>query len=101
MSDVKIAGHALKCDWPGCGHESEDEETFAFHDRDEAIRWWAYTPYEGYKPQWCTDTDGFWLHDPETGKDYCSKHWRYDKQWKPKPGMPVRRVPGPAPKDPS
>ena len=96
MSDVKEEGHALKCDWPGCSHESEDEEHYAFSDRDGALSWWAYTPTEGYKEQWCTATEGLWLHDPQTGKDYCPKHWHEDRQWHPKPGIPVHRVPGPA-----
>ena len=96
MSDVKLEGHALKCDWPGCNHESEDEETWAFPDRYEALRWWSYTPNEHYKEQWCTATEGFWLHDPQTGYDYCPKHWHEDPKWKPKPGIPVHRVPGPS-----
>lgn len=96
MSDVKLEGHALKCDWPGCSHESQDEETWAFPDRYDALRWWSYTPNEHYKEQWCTNTEGFWLHDPQTGNDYCPKHWHKDPKWKPKPGIPVHRVPGPA-----
>ena len=85
MSDRLLTYHRLACDWPDCKETAQDDEYDGNATYEEAVRQWAYLPDE--PENWCLDKD--WMHDPATGKDYCSDHWHWSGR---------RRVPGPDPR---
>lgn len=84
MSDRIIPMHTLACDWTGCEETAADDLADSCGTYKEAIERWAYLPQE-LVSEWKNDD---WLHDPDTGRDYCPKHWHWDK-------TDSTRVPGP------
>lgn len=89
MSDRVLTYHRLACDWPDCKETTQNDLYDGNATYEEAVRQWAYLPDEEYDDF----SDKEFLHDPSTGRDYCSDHWHYDwhgEKW-------PHRVPGPDP----
>lgn len=67
MSDLTVEMHTLKCDYPGCNEQAQDDKYSACADYNQACEYFADTWEPG------------WLHTPDR-KDFCPKHNFYDDE---------------------
>lgn len=74
MSDRILAMHTMACDWPGCKAVAYDDLADSMPTYEDAVGRWGYLPGQPVD-DWKEDS---WMHDPESGHDYCSDHWHYE-----------------------